>query len=140
MKTHIAVQAAVVTMLVAKRPALADLPIRWELAGGRVEIRQDALTSKDDSVVPQIAAELARAMRGARTHSYVLPAEDGTSTRCCEVAARVSGVGVRFVGYQRGLRLDEVAGHERLADEPDAITRLIAPTQALRYDTEADES
>ncbi|MFI2033679.1 hypothetical protein ACH470_03105 [Streptomyces bottropensis] len=108
MTNNVAMQAAVVTMLVAKRPALAKLPIRWELrANGEVTVSADL--GADGSLVPQIAAELARAMRGPRTESYDLTDDDGTITRAFEVEARVSGIQVKFYGYQRGLQSAEAS-------------------------------
>jgi hypothetical protein len=103
MTNHVAMQAAVVTMLVAKRPALAKLPIRWELrANGDITVSADL--HADASLVPQMAAELTRAMRGPRTDTYDLSESDGTITRAFEVEARASGIKVQFYGYQRGLQ------------------------------------
>ncbi|MFF9123214.1 hypothetical protein ACF09J_07930 [Streptomyces sp. NPDC014889] len=108
MKTHIALQAAVVTMLVAKRPALAQLPIDWQLkSDGSIYI--DMALRADAALVPQVAAELARAMRGAREHSYELRQDDGTVTRTFQVEGKPSGVSVEFLACQRGLPLDEAA-------------------------------
>ncbi|WP_327230843.1 hypothetical protein [Streptomyces murinus] len=103
-KITTALQAAVVTMLVAKRPALDRLPISWDLeSDGTITVRlwHDA---DEEAVAPQVAAELSRAMRGARTDSYVLPKSDGTITRVTAVSAQSSGVPVSFHGYQRGLQ------------------------------------
>ncbi|MGW4883400.1 hypothetical protein [Streptomyces murinus] len=100
-KITTALQAAVVTMLVAKRPALDELPICWDLdANGSITVsmRYDA----DPAIIPQVAAELSRAMRGARTDSYVLPKADGKVTHVTAVSAQPSGVHVTFHGYQPG--------------------------------------
>ncbi|MFI9824466.1 hypothetical protein ACIHFC_29040 [Streptomyces sp. NPDC052013] len=108
MKTHITVQAAVVTMLVAKRPALAKLPLRWELRGdGSIRVQMEL--HADQALVPQAAAELARAMRGAREETYDMPENGGTVTRGFQVEGQTSGVRVEFHCYQRGLRVDEGA-------------------------------
>ncbi|MGW3166942.1 hypothetical protein ACWC9Q_29610 [Streptomyces sp. NPDC001142] len=62
MTNPIVLQAAVVTMLVAKRPTLADLPIDWQLShNGRVGV--DLAIGASSTAVPQIAHELARALR-----------------------------------------------------------------------------
>lgn len=107
-KITTAMQAAVVTMLVAKRPALDRLPVRWELrADGRITAELDHLATEDTAEVPKIAAELARAMRGARTDSYDIKAKDGTITRCYEVDAQPSGVRVLFCDYHRGITPDD---------------------------------
>ncbi|MFF7901222.1 hypothetical protein ACFZCV_20855 [Streptomyces sp. NPDC007920] len=111
MSTHIAVQAAVVTMLVAKRPQLAQLPIDWQLkSDGSIYI--DMALRSDAALVPQAAAELARAMRGAREYSFDLRQDDGTVTRTFQVEGKPSGVPVEFLASQRGLRPDEAAASE----------------------------
>ncbi|MFS4107517.1 hypothetical protein [Streptomyces sp. PD-S100-1] len=111
MKTHISVQAAVVTMLVAKRPVLAKLPIRWELrSNGGVYVDLDLFA--DAAIVPQVAAEMARAIRGAKTNGWDIQQDDGTVTRAYQVTGQPSGVRVEFLAYQRGLRPDEVAALE----------------------------
>lgn len=111
MKANVALQAAVVTMLVAKRPALAQLPIDWSLrSDGSIYV--DMALRADAALVPQAAAEMARAMRGAREHSYDLAEADGTVTRTFHVEGKPSGVPVEFLASQRGLRLDETAAPE----------------------------
>ncbi|MGW3847135.1 hypothetical protein [Streptomyces fagopyri] len=108
-KVTTALQAAVVTTMVAKRPALDKLPVRWELSGGG-KVSAELDVSADTALVPQIADEVARAMRGAETDSYDIPQEDGTVTRAYEVRGRVSGVLVHFLDYQRGIRPAEGGG------------------------------
>jgi hypothetical protein len=89
-------QAAVVTMLVAKRPALDSLPVRWELRpDGVVYVEPTFKAGASD--IAKIASELTRAMRGARTETYDI----GTTYRVHEVSAQPSGVQVRFYGQHR---------------------------------------
>ncbi|MFE6284401.1 hypothetical protein [Streptomyces sp. NPDC057877] len=121
-KVTAAMQAAVVTMLVAKRPALDKLPIRWELRpDGRIYV--DEQYGADPAVVPQIAAELARAMRGAKqiaaelaramrgakTNTYEMPEDGGTITRAHQVEGQPNGVRVEFHSYERGIQPSETA-------------------------------
>ncbi|WP_435643396.1 hypothetical protein ACR9VJ_18285 [Streptomyces sp. H49] len=110
-KITTAMQAAVVTMLVAKRPALDKLPICWDLdfdGSITVTMRYDA----DTATIPQVAAELTRAMRGARTDHYDVPKDDGTVTRVFTVSGQSSGAPVTFHGYQSGLRLEDATASE----------------------------
>lgn len=97
-------------MLIAKRPALDKLPIRWALrSDGTVVVDLDHLSVEGTSAVPEIAAELARAMRGAHTDTYDVVSEDGTISRCYEVRAQPSGVVVSFYDYHRGITPDEAS-------------------------------
>ncbi|MBK3563184.1 MULTISPECIES: hypothetical protein [unclassified Streptomyces] len=96
-KTSTAMQAAVVTMLVAKRPALDKLPVRWGLReDGTIGVEQEFGTTLAE--VAEIAAELARAMRGARSETYDGVFSDGRAYRAFDVTAQPSGVRVSFHG------------------------------------------
>ncbi|MFJ8992669.1 hypothetical protein ACIRQH_20010 [Streptomyces sp. NPDC102279] len=156
-----ALQAAVVAMLTAKRPALGTLPLLWELrSSGAIYVRHDHSANPDDSIVPQMAFELKRAIRGAHTDSFELPGEGGTIIRAYSVSGHVNGVKIDFHEYHRGIRPDgsppsttaergpgesildvETAVSELGAlpvpigsdpETPDRLTRTFAPTQALR--------
>ncbi|MFC7909011.1 hypothetical protein [Streptomyces nigra] len=96
-KTTAAMQAAVVTMLVAKRPALDKLPIRWQLREtGEVSVEPSFRASHAE--VDQMACEIARAMRGAQQRTYETQLSDGRPFRVYEVSAQPSGVRVTFYG------------------------------------------
>ncbi|MEU9921926.1 hypothetical protein AB0H51_11615 [Streptomyces griseoluteus] len=101
-KISTALRAAVVTMLVAKRPLLDELPIRWELHPNGISAEPDWKT--EPSTVVKIAAEMARAMRGATTGSHVTG-----EFQVHEVVGQMSGVNVRFYGQYK---VTEAAGGE----------------------------
>ncbi|MGW6009660.1 hypothetical protein [Streptomyces sp. NPDC055210] len=97
-KTTTAMQAAVVTMLVAKRPALDKLPVIWELrADGTIEV--GSVHPSEPADIAKTAAELTRAMRGASSETYDVPNTEGKGLyRVYRVSAQPSGVRVSFYG------------------------------------------
>ncbi|MFJ2303800.1 MULTISPECIES: hypothetical protein [unclassified Streptomyces] len=96
----IALQAAVVTMLLAKRPQLATLPIDWTLkTNGSIYV--DLAICAPTSCVPAIASELAKAMRGAALEvSGPLRFRDGRPYRSYQVRGKHAGVRVDFDGLE----------------------------------------
>ncbi|MFD5468854.1 hypothetical protein [Streptomyces sp. NPDC127105] len=96
----IPLQAAVVTMLLAKRPQLGALPINWELRNdGTVHV--DLAVCARSTFVPAIASELAKAMRGATLEvSGRLKFSDGRPYRSHRVRGKHAGVQVVFDGLE----------------------------------------
>lgn len=66
MTNSIALQAAAVTMLLAKRPRLSQLPIDWSLRDNG-DVSLDLALDAPSHFVPEIVQELAKALRGPVT-------------------------------------------------------------------------
>ena len=101
MTNTIAIQAAVVTMLLAKRPRLAELPIDWHLRdSGAIDV--DPVWGALPSQVVEIAQELSKALRGAR---FEVSNERRFATsdrpyRSHAVDGKQSGIAIRFNGFE----------------------------------------
>lgn len=96
-KGQIPVQAAVVQMLIAKRPRLGQLPIDWKLANDG-QIYADMAWGGLPSQVVETAEEFARALRGAQVDASEERkfADSGRSYRSHDVSGRQAGVLVNF--------------------------------------------
>ncbi|MFG2963533.1 hypothetical protein ACGFZS_09615 [Streptomyces sp. NPDC048288] len=96
------VQAAVVQMLIAKRPRLGQLPISWTLHNdGTISVDQAWNATKPSDVV-EIAQELARALRGGkvdigeeRKHTT-----SGRMYRAHRVTGAQNGVHIHFQAFE----------------------------------------
>ncbi|MCD7440294.1 hypothetical protein K4B79_18945 [Streptomyces lincolnensis] len=101
MKNQIPVQAAVVQMLIAKRPRLGQLPIDWQLQHDG-HIRVDSAWNSQTGQVVEIAQELARALRGAKVEvsNDRVFAKTGRPYRLHEVSSSQSGVRIYYQGFE----------------------------------------
>lgn len=92
-------QAAIVTMLIAQRPALVGLTINWELsADGQIWARlsHDA----PSSAVPEIAAEMSLALGSDQCAVRDGISATGRKFRLYQVYGEHTGIPVNFSGYQ----------------------------------------
>lgn len=101
MKNQIPVQAAVVQMLLAKRPRLAQLPIDWKLQNDG-NIFLDSAWGTPPSQVVEIAQELVRALRGATVEVSEdrVFANSGRPYRSHNVRSSQSGVRIYYEGFE----------------------------------------
>ncbi|MCG7204007.1 hypothetical protein [Streptomyces arenae] len=95
------VQAAVVQMLIAKRPALGKLPINWGLQhDGTISL--DAAWNAKPSAIGEIAQELARTLRGS--NAKVSEPQQSTNSqrpwRTHTVSGIAHGVRIRYQGFE----------------------------------------
>lgn len=97
---NIPLQAAVITMLLAKRPALAALPITWELHGDDGSVWASLALNAPSSQVPLIAAELGLALRGASCDARDGTMPSGRKFRCHTVYGKHAGVAVNLTDYE----------------------------------------
>lgn len=107
MTNSIALQAAAVTMLLAKRPRLAALPIDWTLRDNG-EVFVDLSLDAPSHFVPEIAQELAKALRGATINiSDERTSTQGRRYRTHAVHGKHAGVDVYLSGFEY---FDETTG------------------------------
>ncbi|WP_328425937.1 hypothetical protein [Streptomyces sp. NBC_00443] len=98
---QIPVQAAVVQLLIAKRPRLGKLSIDWKLQADGI-ITVEAAWGVEPSQVVEIAQELARALRGAKTEVSGERefSKSGRAYRSHEVSGMQAGVRLYYQGFE----------------------------------------